>query len=189
MSCVVGVVSKGKVWMGADSAASDGEDMISLVNQKIFFNGPFLIGCVGSIRMTQLLQYKLQVPAFLGSDSNDDNFDLSRYMATVFVDSIQKVFHDNGFSLFRDDHTSEGVSLIGYHGHLFRMEGDLQMVERAEGYEAIGCGSPYALGTLFTKTDEPACQRVKRALEASHHFSAHVRPPYQILNEDEGEGQ
>ena len=78
MSCVVGVVNKGKVWMGADSAASDGEDMVSLTNHKVFFCGPLLIGCVGSIRMTQIIQYRLVVPPLPGSDANKDTLDLTR---------------------------------------------------------------------------------------------------------------
>ncbi len=184
MSCVVGVVNKGKVWMGADSAASDGEDMVSLTNHKVFFCGPLLIGCVGSIRMTQIIQYRLVVPPLPGSDANKDTLDLTRYMATSFVDAVQKAFRDNDFSMIHDDHSSEGVSLVGYQGHLFRMEGDLQIVERAEGFESIGCGSPYALGSLFETTQDQPFERVRSALEASHHFSAHVRPPYQILNED-----
>jgi ATP-dependent protease HslVU (ClpYQ) peptidase subunit len=165
--------------MGADSAASDGEDMVSLTNKKIFFVGPFLMGCVGSIRMTQLIQYRLPAPQ-LGVGT-----DLSKYMATTFVDSIQRVFRDNGFSMLHDDHSAEGITLVGFQGHLFRLEGDLQMVERAEGFEAIGCGSPYALGSLFETTQDQPFERVRSALEASHHFSAHVRPPYTIFSEDD----
>jgi hypothetical protein len=178
MSCVVGVVSEGKVWMGAVS-----EDMLSLVNRKIFFNGPLLIGCVGSIRMTQLIQYKLFVPEPPSMVVGDR--DLMRYMAISFVDAVRKVFQANDFSLIHDDHSTEGVSLIGYRGHLFRMEGDLQIVERVDGYEAIGCGSPYALGSLFESGKETPFMRVTNALTASHHFSAHVRPPYKIMSGDD----
>ena len=91
MSCVAAVVKDDIVWMGADSAASDGEDIVVLQNPKIFRNGPLLVGAVGSLRMTQLLQYRLEVPkAEWGND-------IMRYLTVNLVDAVRKAFGAGGY--------------------------------------------------------------------------------------------
>ncbi len=178
MSCVAAVVENEKVWMGADSAASDGEDMVTLTNRKIFFNGPYLIGAVGSMRMTQLLQYKLEIPPY-----NDHRVHLMKFMATEVIDAVRRTFSAGGFMPQQDEHSSAGIFLIGFKGHIFRFEGDFQVFERVDGFEAIGCGSPYALGALSASLLNTAEMRLTIALSSATYFSAHVRKPYLILHE------
>ena len=179
MSCVAAVVENGKVWMGADFAASDGEDMVTLTNRKAFFNGPYLIGAVGSMRMTQLLQYKLEPPVY-----KDPKVPLIKFMATKFIEAVRRTFNVGGFMAQQDEHSSTGIFLVAFKGHIFRFEGDFQVFERVDGFEAIGCGSPYALGALSVTPDDSAKPRLEKALMAATYFSAHVRKPYLILNED-----
>ena len=62
------------------------------------------------------------------------------------------------------------------------------MFERKGGYEAVGCGSPYALGALATLPVMHAKEKVRMALAVSASFAAHVRPPYLIMS-SEGESQ
>ena len=174
MSCVAAVVWNDKVWMGADSAASDGEDMVDLVAKKLFFNGDFLIGTVGSLRLTQILCYRLVIPKY------DEKQSLEHFMAVEFTDAVRAAFHDNGFSLMPAPNGDQpsgvvGSFLVGYNGRIFRVEGDLQFLERADKFEAIGCGSPYALGALAQSTGGPPLERLGAALWAATHFSAHVR--------------
>jgi ATP-dependent protease HslVU (ClpYQ) peptidase subunit len=181
MSCVAAVVENDVVWMGSDSAASDGEDIVILHNPKVFKNGPLLIGSVGSLRMTQLLQYRLEVPkAEWGND-------IMRYLTVSLVDAVRKAFGAGGYSVNHEDLGSGGIFLVGLQGRIFRIENDLQVFERRGGYEAIGCGSPYALGALALPLPEiqPA-DRLHRVLAISSSFAAHVRPPYMVMN-SEGE--
>ena len=183
MSCVAAVVKDDIVWMGADSAASDGEDIVVLQNPKIFRNGPLLVGAVGSLRMTQLLQHRLEVPhPKLGDD-------IMRYMTIDLVDAVRKAFMAGGYSVSHEDPGSGGIFLVGFQGRVFRVENDLQVFERKGGYEAVGCGSPYALGALavLPATMYPK-DRVRTALSVSASFAAHVRPPYMILKQG-GESQ
>lgn len=178
MSCVAAVVEDGKVWVGADSAASDGEDMVTLTNRKAFFNGPYLIGAVGSMRMTQLLQYKLEPPSYV-----DPKVPLIKFMATDFIEAVRRTFSVGGFMAQQDEHSSSGIFLVAFRGHIFRFEGNFQVFERVDGFEAIGCGSPYALGALSVTPLDTAKLRLEKALGAATYFSAHVRKPYLILNE------
>ena len=57
MSTVMAIVEDGKIWMGADSYAttSDGERR-RIVCNKIFTNGPYMIGYIGSVRTGQVVR-------------------------------------------------------------------------------------------------------------------------------------
>lgn len=59
MTCIIGLENKGKVYMGADSASSNGYSINVSGNPKLFRSGPFLIGFTSSWRMGQLLQHQL----------------------------------------------------------------------------------------------------------------------------------
>jgi len=91
MTCIVGVVDKGKVYMGADSAGVGGLDLRVRKDPKVFKNGPFLIGCTSSFRMIQLLQYSFKAPRHDKSLSED------KYMATKFIDAVRECFSGGGF--------------------------------------------------------------------------------------------
>lgn len=55
MTCVVGLVDKGTVYIGVDSAAVQGWTRRKSRVAKVFHRGPFLIGYTTSFRMGQLL--------------------------------------------------------------------------------------------------------------------------------------
>ena len=59
MTCIVGLVDDGKVYMGGDAASVDGYIVRTSALSKVFRNGPFLIGYSTSWRMGQILQYHL----------------------------------------------------------------------------------------------------------------------------------
>ena len=60
MSTVIAIVDDGKIWMGSDSYAttSDGERR-RIICKKIFINGPYLIGFVGSVRTGQVIHQNI----------------------------------------------------------------------------------------------------------------------------------
>ena len=47
MTCIIGLVEKGHVYMGGDSIAVSDWDMERLRPQKVFQVGDYLIGCEG----------------------------------------------------------------------------------------------------------------------------------------------
>ena len=68
MTCIVGVVDNGKVYMGGDSAGVGGLCIETRKQPKVFRNGDFLIGYTDSFRMGQLLQYKMSPPRYFEGD-------------------------------------------------------------------------------------------------------------------------
>jgi hypothetical protein len=58
---------------------------------------------------------------------------------------------------------------------------DYQVAESVLDYEAVGCGTDIAMGSLHATGEHTtmyAVQRIKAALEAAEEFSAGVRGPF-----------
>ena len=90
MTCIVGLVQKGTVYIGADSASVSGWTSRVTRLPKVFRRGPFLIGYTTSFRMGQLLEHALAVPP--QGDESDD----MRFMVTTFVESVRALLKERG---------------------------------------------------------------------------------------------
>lgn len=176
MTCIVGLVDKGKVYIGADSAGvcSDSYDIVYRKDVKVFKNEEFLIGFTSSFRMGQLLRYKFN-PTQRHSDE-----DVMEYLVTTFVDDLRYCFSESGYGKKESGTETGGSFLLGYEGRLFCIEDDYQIGEVFCDYEAIGCGASYAKGALFASEGAPADVRVNTALTAASYFSAGVAPPFTV---------
>lgn len=173
MTCIVGLEHDGSVTIGADSAAVDETRITARLDPKVFRVGPYLIGFTDSFRMGQLLRFSLEVPEQSSSVSDFE------HLCTVFVDATRLCLRDGGFA--RDDHGEEsgGVCLIGYRGGLYCLDSDFHVGRSILGYESIGCGSDFALGSLATSTGSSR-GRVLKSLEVATLHSTGVCPPHII---------
>lgn len=183
MTCIVGWNTKGKVWIGGDSAAYDSTNYVREVRKdpKVFKIGSeYLIGYAGSFRFGQLMRYKF-VPPEKPEGKGDYEF-----LVTDWMDALRAMLKDAGFAKVDDNVESfvDSSALIGYEGKLYNLEDDLQIGELALPYAASGCGSDFALGSFDTswrlsKRMAPR-KRIQLALEAAASFSAGVCPPFTI---------
>ena len=171
MTCVVGLEDKGNIYIGADSAGSAGTNLSIRADEKVFMNGPFIIGFAGSFRMGQLLRYKFDPPK--QSVKTDD----MKYMVTDFIDAAKKCFTDNGFG----STSTGGLFVVGYNKKLYRIDSDFQVGKLVLPYVAIGSGECYALGSLHSSATKNPEQKIKLALQAAATFSLGVAPPFHIL--------
>ncbi|CAB4196908.1 Ntn_hydrolase domain containing protein [uncultured Caudovirales phage] len=171
MTCVVGFEDKGNIYIGADSAGVAGLELSIRADEKVFINGPFIVGFAGSFRMGQLLRYKFDPPK--QSVKTDD----MKYMVTDFIDAVRKCFTDNGFG----SASTGGLFLVGYNKKLYRVDSDFQVGKLVLPYAAIGCGDHYALGSMFSSSNKKPEDKVKFALQTASTFSAGVAPPFKIL--------
>ena len=178
MTCIVGLVDKGNVYIGGDSAGVAGLSISIRNDEKVFVNGPFIMGFTTSFRMGQLLQYKLTIPKQTTNQSDME------YMVTDFIDSVRRCFAENGFGKLPDkDHHEGGNFLVGYNGKLYNIDHDFQVGVPSLQYDAVGCGEDIAKGSLYsTKGKEPTA-RIKLALEAASTFSAGVAPPFKLVKQ------
>ena len=179
MTCIAGIADGETVWLGGDSAGTSGWDTTIRTDPKVFRKGPYVIGFTDSFRMGQLLQYSLKV-AYPG-DLTDEG--LHEFMCTEFVDAVRECLKDGGFAETDKDQESGGTFLAGVSGHLFYVGGDYQVGESANGWNAVGCGKNYALGSLHSTSRRGTPEtRLKLALEAAASYSNGVSAPFCFVN-------
>jgi ATP-dependent protease HslVU (ClpYQ) peptidase subunit len=175
MTCIVGLVHDGKVYMGGDSAGVAGYDLTVRADEKVFTNGEFIMGFTSSFRMGQLLRYKFKPPYHMPGVPTDE------YMVTSFVDEVRKCLREGGYARNNNGEESGGTFLVGYKGELFVIHDDYQVAKVVDGFAAVGCGYQVARGALFATSPGLLPEdRVKKALEAAERFSAGVRGPFVI---------
>lgn len=172
MTCVVGLVHKGRVYVGVDSSSVQGWTRRESKVSKVFRRGPFLIGYTTSFRMGQLLEHHLSVPR-----QTDKMADMT-FMVTQFIESARGLLKEKGFSKVEANNESGGQFMVGYRGHLFSIESDFQVGEIRDGYDAIGSGAEFALGAMAALAGRPPTRRIRRALEIAAHFNMGVCPPF-----------
>ena len=172
MTCIVGLVHSGGVLMGADSAGVGGYDIANRKDVKVFRNESLVIGCTTSFRMIQLLQYQLHPP------KRHPDVDPMRYMVTDFIEAVRTCFRNGGFMTKDREAEVGGTFLVACSGRLFCVHGDFQIGERADGFDAAGCGESYALAAMACTPELEPRARVQKALETAAHFSAGVRAPF-----------
>lgn len=173
MTCIIGLVDKGKVYMGTDSMSAAGWDVRVTKLPKVFKRDDFLIGYTTSFRMGQLLQHRLVIPV-CDEESRMD------YMVCSFVESVRSCLKDNGYTKIEHNTEEGGQFLVGYGDRLFVIDSDFQVNEYAEGYDAIGCGSSYALGAMRALDDLRPKRRILDSLEIAAHFSSGVQQPFYV---------
>lgn len=177
MTCIVGLVDNGVVFMGGDSAASSGLTVETREDPKVFVNGPMIFGFTSSFRMGQLLQYALQAP-----ERSAKKTDLA-YLVTDFVDAVRELYRSKGFMGKDAEREAGGTFLLGYRGALYEVSDDFQVGRPALPYTSVGCGCHLALGAMHATADHglgPEA-RIRRALAAAAEFSAGVRAPFHVL--------
>lgn len=175
MTCIVGLVDKGQVFIGGDSAGVDGSlGLVVRADKKIFRNGDFVMGFTSSFRMGQLLAFGFSPP------KPRVGVDVMYYMVTDFIDAARARMKEGGYTRVKDTHSEQGGTfLVGYSGRLFHISDDFQVGESTHGYDACGCGDAIALGSLrSTRTWTDPNGRLKEALETAETFSGGVRGPF-----------
>jgi ATP-dependent protease HslVU (ClpYQ) peptidase subunit len=172
MTCIVGTVEDGKVFIGGDSAGVGGYSLTVRADRKVFKNGDFVLGFTSSFRMGQLLHHAFTPP------KRHPDTDIDKFMVTDFVNGVRDCLKTGGYAERSNEVETGGIFLVGYAGRLFRIDSDYQVGESADGYDAAGCGEDIARGALYANPSGKPLDRLKIALEAAERFSAGVRGPY-----------
>ena len=171
MSTVVGLKTDAGVWIGCDSRASteDGE-VRPIVAEKIFNNGHYLIGFIGSVRGGQII--------------NPEYFNPPKRVFD-WPDSLIKQCEDKNCLGVTEQQTA--IMLCNYvigdmrTGKLYEILIDFQMNEIEE-MTAIGSGSNFAFGSLYTtrELNINGEKRVMTALETAQYFDAATGGPLKV---------
>lgn len=179
MTCVVGIIENNKIYMGADSLASDSSFHAEpRKDEKIFHIDNFLIAYSNSYRVGQLIRYKMKIPK---KDSSKDTF---QFMVVDFVESLRYTLQEGGCQIINSNQQTcmDGELLIGFEKRLFIIDQDYQVGESELNFNSCGSGSSYALGSLFsTSTSKSPRYRINMALKAAQKFTCNVREPFILM--------
>jgi ATP-dependent protease HslVU (ClpYQ) peptidase subunit len=169
MTCIVALEDNGKIYMGADSAAVDGEAISLRKEPKIFKCGEFLIGFSHSFRYGQIVEHCFKPPKV--TEKN-----IVKYMVTEFVPELRITLAMNEFE------EKESCMIIGHRGKIFYVESDWNVGYDETNYHSIGSGAPAAFGSLYSTKGQHPLDRVRVALEAAQEFTTSVRGPFNYLD-------
>jgi ATP-dependent protease HslVU (ClpYQ) peptidase subunit len=174
MTCVVAIKHNGSVYMGADSAGSDLYTIRTRIDPKIHKVGAFMFGFTTSFRMGQLLAHAFKAP------DRDPRISTEKFMSTSFIDAVRDCLKAGGWASKANETEQGGTFLVAYEGRVFCIYGDYQVGESALSYEAVGCGTDFAMGSLYSTQDTALTpgERINKALQAAESFSCGVRGPF-----------
>lgn len=172
MTCIVGIVDKSsstpRVWMGAESGASDDSIILPVKDHKIVRNGKYLIGYAGDPGLGQLL-HSIELP----DPSNIRQDNLLKFMRLNFTKAFKQAveLYSPTPAHSKEDDESGVSALIAVKGRLFEFDsGDYQINEYDEC--AIGSGSMFAFGVLYaTAGYKDQRKRLLKAIECAIQYS------------------
>jgi ATP-dependent protease HslVU (ClpYQ) peptidase subunit len=176
MTCVIGLVQRKRIYIGADSAAV-GNRFIRTTNlPKVFRKGPFLIGYCGSFRMGQVLEYCLEVPA----QRKDEP--VTSFLVNGFIEGVRSALKAKGVAAVEQNKEKGGQFLVGYKGRLYSVNSDFHVGDMLDEFDCIGSGAPVALGAMKALEGLGPKQRIERALEITAYYTPDVCGPFHILS-------
>lgn len=174
MTCIVGIATGDKVYIGGDSITSDGYSRNVTARRKVFRSGELLIGTCGSIRASNLLQQSLTIRALEEGESAE------HFLVTGVIEAMRTLLKTGGVSKIENNVEQGEDMLIGFRGRLFSVANDFQVDTYTDGIAAVGAGEAYARAAVLALSDLPPEARVRRALEISAELCALVSPPFFI---------
>lgn len=177
MTCIVGIVKDGKVYIGGDSLGSNGHTKSVFPRPKVFKNGDFIIGYTSSYRMGQLLEATFEPPERLLSENDDFKFLISKV-----VPAIKTCFSEAGFEATEDGQKFGGCFLLGYKHKLYKVQAEYSLLEIDEA--ATGSGETFALGSLYSTKDNITPEhRIEEAINAAAYHCVSVGGPVHIVSD------
>ena len=186
MTCIVGLIENGVVYVGGDSAACDDSSLQIIKESKVFKRRDFIFGISGNPRMYDILKYNFEIPDRI------ESFDVLDYMYIDFIPELKKCLSENGILIKQDEVvSSDSWIMVGYGGRLFVIESHFHVSESILNYNALGSGMDAALGCLYGLENLMRGEwilnlnpedKVLLALKASEQFNCNVRGPFTIIS-------
>lgn len=179
MTCIVGLVENGEVWISGDSLVSSGGRTDVRNDEKVFIKDDMAFGVTGSIRISQIIRYQLSIPRYHEGD------DLMAYMVNDFAEAVRSCLKHYGAAQIVNNEDMGGAFMVGFRGRLFVVYSDFQVAEFRERFTAIGSGEEYALGALYaldsSRSELSPEARLQLAISAAIKFNAYVGPPIKTV--------
>lgn len=178
MTCIVGLVEDGHVYVGGDSAGVADWDIIVRNDKKVFVNKDMIFGFTDSFRMGQIIQCCFSPPHH---PHGKEDFD---YLVSNFMDELMDIFEEKKYSKIENNQASGGTFLLGYKEKLYKVHNDFQVEISAKNYNACGCGESFAMGAMHELSPNGNLapeEKIEKALSVAAEFSAGVCGPFNVV--------
>lgn len=172
MTCIVGYVDKGEVYIGGDSMAVIDSNYFIDPHKKVFEIGPFLIGGAGDSDALDRIEH------FMSIDPRPDGITDVHYLNTCFIPALKYVIKD--FS------KPEVNLIVGYNKAIYFVAGDFTIGSTTEKFMGAGSGGAYAVGAmaiLDKMNNLTPKQKLIKAMQASERFINSVKGPYYVIKQ------
>lgn len=170
----VNTKTKGKIMttMGVESLGSkEGKGVfVKSYRKKDKTKHEFLVGCIGSRRVVQLIEHELVMP-FIPEDG-----DIVKYVVTKLVRKVSELMKANDVSF------SENEMVIVIGGNIYVIKGDLGVVMPKTSYYAIGSSSLYSRGNLYKNDEIDDELAVRQAVQSACRYNLEAKDEIKILN-------
>lgn len=182
MTCIVGLEYGGRVLLAGDIQATGSNNKIAHPQPKVFIKQGVTFGFSSSFRFGQILEHCVQDPVVPENEK-----DIYRWLILNLIPDIQTALEANDFDTKEEDNDFE--CLVGVKNQLWVIQGDFSVLRAAKGYNAIGAGTEYAFGSVFTSllrghpTSKRAAENILRnALAATALFCPSVGSDCYIIS-------
>ena len=168
MSCVIGLVQDGHVYLGADGYATTEEgERRPIIARKLIRNKGYLIGYTGSVRTGQIMgQHDFDPP-----DNIDD-----------LSESLRQHLYERGCVATNEVNLQMTACnfLVVYGERLYEILMDFQLNEVMGNFTAVGSGAPYAMGAMhiLNKINMKPIEKLEMALKTAAAYHTTCGPPY-----------
>lgn len=177
MTCIVGLEYDGRVLIGGDIQGTGWNNKVVHTQPKVFNKKGVIFGFTTSYRFGQLIEHGLPDPV-VPEDPNE----VYRWLITNIVPAIKKSLKEGEFD-------KGGNCLIGVQGQLWELQDDFSVLRSVKGYNSVGSGYEYAVGSMFTqmnaippRTLEEAKTIITNAIVAAGTFSPSVGTESRIVS-------
>lgn len=180
MTCIVGIVKGGTVWIGGDSAGTDSSlNRILTRDPKAFVVGDYAFGVSGSPKVMDAVRYGAHIP----------DWEMGVEDRSHLVNNVVPHLRETMLKLDCAGPTQEGgigfkgALLVGFNGRLYQLQSNFQLVQSSENFASVGSGSALALGALHSSRHETSPRkRINQALEVAAAGNAGVAPPFVVVS-------
>lgn len=169
MTCIVGISDGNNVYIGGDRAISDGDTILTMSRPKVGVRGDWIYGYAGDLGIGQLIEV-IDLP--IVGDKDDP------YL--LIMNELVYTLHERIDNFIKSDEPQADF-LLGCKGRLFELNTEAWGIAEVQ-ESAIGSGSQYALGSLYTSIDNPPIYRIDKALNAAITYSPSCQGPTDILD-------
>ncbi len=184
MTCIIALLDKGTLWMGGDSAIAAGSELriskISKVFKRSYKETEYIIGCSGSARIRQIMEYEMELPQAMAPQQGKE---VQIFVIQKFIPLLKAALEKNSFLQKKEgiEQIEDGKVLLGLNGHIFRIDNFFHVLESEENFEAIGSGSSEAWGAMYATNGQEAKARLELALQAAESATTNVQRPFTIV--------